>query len=277
MLGYYGDKDAPTFPPSLNLLINGRASGTMSVVKNTGIAELNATQTEALLLALSKAANVQFISGKNLRKLSGEGAAAVLLKMDEVQGRLGTATALIKKGNASDDGVLAALLLPMVQMGPINSSKPIDKALAAAVRPLLPRGKEDICYELKEREADLSASEQLQLWRINTTKVLVSARCWSGAYNFGHGFWLINDKQPYQPQLITESGKGYSDGYSNGIIGASHKDRGLGDCWSSDEWVWNGIGFTHSSASTTGMCKLVAPGGAWNLPTIVSNVIPAAK
>lgn len=271
MLGYYGENETPPMPASLDVLVNGRSLGRVAVAKNSSIAELNATQTAAVLLALPKVADVQFVSGKNRWKLSGDGAAAVLLKMDEAQGRLGTATALVKKGHASDDGVLAPLPVPVVRMGGMDASKPVDKRLAAAIRPLLASGRdrEDGCTDLAKTED----AEPLQIWRLNATRLLVSARCWSAAYNFGHGYWLVNDKPPYQPQLMTDSG---SD-YSHGIISASHKGRGLGDCWSSNEWVWNGIDFTHSSESTTGMCKLVAPGGAWSLPTVVTHVIPAAQ
>ena len=269
MLGYYGDNETPPMPASLDVLVNGRSLGTMAVVKNSGIAELNATQTAAVLLALPKVADVQFVAGKNRWKLSGDGATAVLLKMDEVQGRVGTATALVKKGNASDDGVLSSLPVPIVRMGVMDASKPVDKRLAATIKPLLNPAKDSDCADL----AKTDDAKPLQIWRVNAAKLMVSARCWSAAYNFGYGYWLVNDKPPYQPQLITDSG---SD-YSNGIISANHKGRGLGDCWSSNEWVWNGIDFTHSSESTTGMCKLVAPGGAWSLPTVVSHVIPVAK
>ena len=269
MLGYYGENEMPPMPASLDVLVNGRSLGRAVVEKNSGVAELNAAQTAAVLLALPKVADVQFASGKSRWKLSGDGATAVLLKMDEAQGRLGTATALVKKGHASDDGVLPVLPVPVVRMGAIDTSKPVDKRLSAVIKPLLSSSKDIDCIDLAKTED----TEPLQIWRVNAAKLLVSARCWSGAYNFGHGYWLVNDKPPYQPQLITDSG---SD-YSHGIISASHKGRGLGDCWSSNEWVWNGIDFTHSSASTTGMCKLVAPGGAWSLPTVVSNVIPAAK
>lgn len=47
--------------------------------------------------------------------------------------------------------------------------------------------------------------------------------------------------------------------------------RDIGDCWSADQWTWDGRSFIHTSSSTTGMCKLVAAGGAWTLPTIVTS------
>ncbi|STW09638.1 Protein of uncharacterised function (DUF1176) [Klebsiella grimontii] len=41
--------------------------------------------------------------------LSGEGAYAVLLKMDDVQGRIGTPGALTKKGDRPENSVRAAI------------------------------------------------------------------------------------------------------------------------------------------------------------------------
>ena len=270
MLGNYGQTQ-PT-PADLTVRVNGRSLGVVTIAKNTGIGELNALQTAAVLVALPKIADVQFVSGQHRWQLSDDGAAAVLLKMDEAQGRLGTATALVKKGNASDSGVLPPLPVPWVQSGGIDTSKPIDALLAAAIKPLLTTGNSD-CSELKDArsQAQTPPPELLQVWRLNATQLLVSALCWRAAYNAGHGYWLVNDKPPYQQHLITDSGSHYS----HGVISASHKGRGLGDCWGHDEWVWNGVGFVHSSASTTGMCKLVAPGGAWKLPILVSRVLAA--
>jgi len=107
--------------------------------------------------------------------------------------------------------------------------------------------------------------------RLNARKLLVSSLCWRGAYNAGDSYWVINDTPPYQPHQVTDSGSEHK----NGIITANQKGRGLGDCWSSEEWVWNGTQFVHTQSSTTGMCRLIAPGGAWQLPTLVTDVRPA--
>jgi|JI6StandDraft_1071083.scaffolds.fasta_scaffold1050894_2 hypothetical protein len=48
--------------------------------------------------------------------------------------------------------------------------------------------------------------------------------------------------------------------------------RGLGDCWSSSEWTWDAKQFLQTASSSTAMCKLLAPGGAWSLPTFVTDV-----
>lgn len=36
-----------------------------------------------------------------------------------------------------------------------------------------------------------------------------------------------------------------------------------------EEWKWDGKGFVLAHATSTGMCRLIEPGGAWDLPTRV--------
>ncbi|RYZ84386.1 MAG: DUF1176 domain-containing protein, partial [Moraxellaceae bacterium] len=89
----------------------------------------------------------------------------------------------------------------------------------------------------------------------------------------GYGYWLINAQKPYQPQRITAAASDYADG----IISADQKGRGLGDCWAHQAWTWNGQQFIHSAESTTGMCRMIELGGAWELPTRVTLVKKSAQ
>jgi hypothetical protein len=118
---------------------------------------------------------------------------------------------------------------------------------------------------LTEPEED--AVVELALNRLSDEKFLISVPCWSGAYNFGTGYWVVNERPPFNPVLVTDSGSGYRDG----SIFASQKGRGLGDCWSTDSWEWNGKQFIHTESSSTGLCRLIAAGGSWDLPTIVTQ------
>ncbi len=79
---------------------------------------------------------------------------------------------------------------------------------------------------------------------------------------------MINAAPPFAPVLVTTSG---TDADEPSVM-ASHKGRGAGDCRSHDAWTWNGAAFIHTSSATTGMCRMVAAGGAWELPRIVSEV-----
>jgi hypothetical protein len=274
MLGDYGsDGIAAKLPAKLKLSmrVNGRVVGQIVIeTKSTMAADLSTAQVNALLAALPRSSTIEWVGGGNSWQLSDKGAAAALLKMDEFQGRIGTTGALVKKGSRSEEAVLPALpglaIVPVPppkpQPGDAQFAKRYDKALRTA---LLPTVKNDAnCSKLTEPEE--GAQEDLSVYRLSASKLLVSTPCWLGAYNFGAGYWVINNAPPFNPVLVTDSGSDYSDG----SISASHKGRGLGDCWSTDTWTWDGKDFVHTESSTTGMCKLIADGGAWSLPTIVT-------
>lgn len=273
MIGRYDENEALKKLPSvftLSMRINNRVVGQIVIRQDSLAANLSAKQVDALLAALPGNNHIEWVAGEHSWHLSDKGAAAVLLKMDEFQGRIDTQGALFKKGPRHENAVLPPLPEPVVFAAPLvkplagddrfatENSEAIRKTLRATV-------KNDDCSALME---DQAGEAKLFITRLTDTKMLVSTECWSAAYNSGHGYWAINDSPPYDPVLVTTSGSEHSDG----TIHASHKGRGLGDCWSSNAWTWNGRQFIHTASSSTGMCKLLAPGGAWSLPTIITKV-----
>jgi hypothetical protein len=70
------------------------------------LGELNPAQTKALLAALTRKSSIEFVRKGSTWALSDTGAAAVLLKMDEFQGRLGTPGALIRPGTQPESKAL---------------------------------------------------------------------------------------------------------------------------------------------------------------------------
>jgi hypothetical protein len=275
MIGDYGQDDSAAKLPAqlkLTMRINGRALGQIVIhTKKSMTADLTGAQVSALLAALPHASNIEWVAGEDRWALSDKGAAAVLLKMDEVQGRIGTTGAWVKKGPRGEEGVLPPLPMPVVSVAPIAKPQAGDaqltkkhgKALRAALIATVKNS--DNCTKVSEPEA--GAQGGLAVHRLSDSKLLVSSPCWNAAYNEGYGYWVINNTPPFQPVLVTESGSDYSDGN----ISSSQKGRGLGDCWSSDSWTWDGKDFIHTSSSTTGMCRLLAPGGGWDLPTLVTQ------
>jgi hypothetical protein len=257
-------------PPSfkLTLRIDGRNAGTVSAGRKS--AALPHRTVAALLGALPGTARIAWSAGPHSWQLSSQGAAAVLLKMDEFQGRIGTRGALLKPGAGSEAGVLQPDPVPVVHAARWAPPSPADARLATeqaeplrlALRATL--GEQDYC-------PDLDDGDGLALRRLDAQRLLASSRCWSGPYNVGHGYWVINAAPPFQAQLVTTSGTDAEEPF----ITASHKGRGMGDCRSSDIWTWNGAAFIHTSSATTGMCRMAAAGGAWELPRIVSDVRPA--
>lgn len=271
MLGSYdGDAVAPT--SDLLLRIGDKDLGKVALAKGEVQGDLSPVQVEALLAALRRDSAIVFVAGAQRWTLSDQGASAVLLKMDEFQGRLGTTGALVRKGDSDESKVLPAVPAPVLVVPAQPATTPADLALAADAalrKAVLAKVKKDDCSPPSgEGEGDDEEDGQLTVERLSANKLLVSLRCWLAAYNEGMGYWVVDDKPPYAATLVTTMG---SD-YSNGQISASQKGRGLGDCWSTNSWSWDGKAFVHTAAATTGQCKLVAAGGAWELPTIVTTV-----
>lgn len=266
MLGQY---DEAVGPVELSLLINGRDLGPVEGASGDGSVALSSAHVASLLRAVTGEADIAFVADDGRRwQLSDKGATAVLLKMDEFHGRLHTPGALVRRGTRSEDDVLPPLPAPAIRLAAVAPTRPGDERLLSnpdlrnALQENLPDDEE--CRGLEPEEWDESA----EIERLDDDTMLVSVRCWMGAYNVGRGFWVVDAVAPYRPRLVTTA----AEYHEAGIIGASQKGRGLGDCWWQASWAWDGAAFVKASESTSGMCRLVAAGGAWTMPTLVSDL-----
>ena len=253
---------------SFALWIDGKAYGERMIAKDMLEAELTAAQVAALLKALARDTRIEFRAGKVVWALSDQGAAAVLLKMDEVQGRIGTVGAAYRKGKQTEAKVLPSLPAPVVKAAALAPAKPGDARFIAmygdAMRKTLRSVTDkDACQDLHQTGEE---QEALEIVRLTKTKLLVSTRCWLAAYNAGSGYWIVNDTPPYRPELVTSD----ATDFDNGTLMSAHKGRGIGDCWYSEQWTWDGTGFEQTAVSSSGLCKGFA-GGAWQLPTLVTE------
>lgn len=93
--------------------------------------------------------------------------------------------------------------------------------------------------------------------------MLVSTACWMGAYNTGEGYWITNRRVLYSPRVVTHE----TNEYDERVLTAFQKGYGIADRIAYKSWL--------TSISTTGMCRPFAPGGAWDVPTLLSDVHPA--
>lgn len=230
---------------------------------------LTSTQTSALLAALRDKDSVVFSHHERRITLSTQGAKAVLLKMDDIQGRIGTPGALIRKGIRDESQVLPPLPVPVIF--PATPSKEDWQALSlsdnATLRPTLiaSLGDDRYCDYLMEsrREADYP----LLATKLDNRHLLVRILCWRGAYSEGYGYWVIDPALKTVPRLVTDSGTHYSEGK----ITLSHQGRDTGNCQTNAQWVWDGNVFQQGNASVKGMCHGV-PGGLWTLQSHVAQV-----
>jgi len=255
---------------SLAMQINGQNLGTVAIPGDTLTATLSKAQTAALLAALTRTSEISWTQAGKEWKLSDQGAASVLLKMDEFQGRLGTPSALIRKGNRDEAAVLPELPKPEITIPfkehdnqpPAQLSKAQTAALLAELKKAV---KVDECDMLFEKG---DAAPVLQVYRLSADKFLTSTACWRAAYNEADGYWVINDHAPFKPVAVTLS----ASAFTHGRISNFQKGRGIADCISEEEWAWDGAQFRQSLVMTTGQCKEIQPGGAWNLPTLTTTL-----
>jgi invasion protein IalB len=271
MLGQY---DEVTLPKQLSLQINDAKLGALKYAAAEGTAELSPAQVTALLASLTRSSRIVLVGNDGKRwTVSDRGASAVLLKMDEYQGRLGTPGALVRKGKNPESTVLPALPVPVVKLVKAVATRPADEALAtsAALRAALAAATSaDDCEALHPGDSMIAneGPQEITVQRLSASKLLVSQACWRAAYNTGDGYWVVNDRAPYQPTLVTTSA--VAD--DTVTIEEGHKGRGLGDCWYTASWAWNGTAFVRTAVSSSGLCRLVSAGGPWDLPTLVTKV-----
>ncbi|MCG3843083.1 DUF1176 domain-containing protein [Psychrobacter sp. Ps1] len=274
------------------LWLNNKNYGVLQANKEDSLLyDLSAKQMQTLLDHARVATKIEIRVGDNHWQISDKGMSAVLLKLDDEQGRVGMPIALVSKNNPNRQRPKAALPKPIIQKAFAYSAKDnktltpsklayfqknIDKWVDINAEQLI--GSKDAMgdcelinpkTETYQRMSEYgSAMLDWDFIPVDDRYTLAAHSCWLGAYNSSNGYWLIDNTKPSKPMLITTAGNDYFDGE----ISATHKDRGIGDCWSRTAWTWNGETFAKSEESSTGMCRGFA-GGAWDLPTYVSQVI----
>jgi hypothetical protein len=262
------DDERHPIPAQLAMAVARRAAGIVRIDTESNTGTLSEAQVQALLPALLKGDPVAWTANGTTWTISTAGANAVLLKMDEFQGRLDTPGALVRKGSKPEGNVLPAVAPPDITPGPVlHDQRPValtaaqQRDLIAALRNTAVDGS---CELLDAKPDEVG---QLEVQRLTKDKLLVSHPCWRAAYNTGDGYWVANAQPPYAPVLVTTSATSYDDG----VISSMQKGRGIADCLGTASWTWDGRSFVQTAAATTGMCRRF-PGGAWDLPSLVTRI-----
>ncbi|MFJ5408219.1 DUF1176 domain-containing protein [Pectobacterium punjabense] len=255
---------------TLTLTIDGVDKGLLTPIKDN-LWQLNEKQIPSVLQALKGSGKVAFRHNGAVSELSGAGAYAVLLKIDEKQGRIGTTDAITKKGNKIS--ALSAVSAPVIHAAVTKQepSRNLTDVEQSAIQKKLLNTLDSDCDKLLPQ--DDQKAEPIELIPLNDSMSLLSTLCWRAAYNEGYAYWVIDNAMQTQPQLVTTD----STNYENGEITSAHKGRGLADCMSYESWIWDGKTFQQSSVSTTGSCRMIQLGGTWNLPSWTATVIKAEK
>jgi hypothetical protein len=210
-----------------------------------GETRVAAADVAAVIAALRSAARLQLLGagGKPLGTVSLKGASAALLYMDEQQRRIGTPTALVRRG----DGPSAAALppLPVVAAPPVSRAGPL--ALSSAwIRAL--RKKHGCTLD------EVGGPEEAEASTLTASETLLLLACGSGAYNVSFVPFVVRrggraEIAPFdhRPGWWAEEGKpilvNASWDKERGLLTSFSKGRGLGDCGTDSEYAWDGRAF----------------------------------
>jgi hypothetical protein len=228
-------------------------------------AHLTGPDAAAVIGALlpAKGVTVEILDGaKSLSSspVSLAGSSASLRYMDAEQGRAGGVTALVASGTAAASAVPAAPAAPVVTADAMSELSPPPKR-----RPVgIPAANADDC-PIDPQEMAVTLPGGRTLW-----DVCVSA----GAYNFTYDFWIAGTGKP-QPARFEVPGAGAvmsmgeEDDYAaltnpglsddGMVLSAFSKGRGIGDCGSLAEWVFDGERFRALTYAAMDTCMGVPP------------------
>ena len=197
--------------------------------------------------------------GDSLGRVSLAGAAAALLYMDERQRRIGTVTALVRRGPQPASAMPLPPALPQVRIAPAPTDRPlvIDVARVSQLRRQLD------CEEYDVGEADAFETEQ-----IATGRTLILIPCGAGAYNFSSVPVIAQRRSGRVELTVAPFDSQWGIGVEGRpiLVNASwdpetrrlseyNKGRGLGDCGTRAEYAWDGERFRLVHQEEMGECR----------------------
>jgi hypothetical protein len=192
-------------------------------------------------------------------EISLSGLAAALLWIDDRQKRVGTVTALIAKGG-KPASVIVAPPVPVVTAAKPSSSTP-QKPPAAA----LAKAQKECDSTKKFTDADDATP-------LGAGKVMYWFHCeeMSGAYNANFALLLFEPGKPVTtvtlkaPRTLSLTDGGTVPSINPSFDAATQtlstfdKGRGVGDCGTLSEWVWDGTVFELLTYKTMPSCNGIA-------------------
>lgn len=232
-------------------------------------ATLTGRTAAALIAALRSGKSLSFSAGgEEVGAISLAGSAAILLWVDDQQGRVDTATALARPGAKPASAVPPATPAPLIVAAPpVKQSGVPDHA---------PKG---MTKSIADCDAEADTPDEV-VARLAPGVMLWGPQCTSGAYNAVNVFFIGDEhakglkriKFPEAPG----SGQASDDELFNPsfdaktrVLSMFSKARGVGDCGEAAGWVWDGRAFQLTSETVMPSCRGV-PSDDWP-PLFVSR------
>ena len=257
--------DADSRPGPLNVQV-----GALTLAGIKSKLAIQGAQVARLLPAMLDAATAEISDAHNHWTLSLAGLKAALLKMDDLQGRIGTAGALISKGSRAESTVPPPMPVPVLHAAALPVPRDTDDALLA---PILKAVRERKCWDeiADSDDADDLDGErpaETSVDRVSATQVLVMRECVRYTIQSSYEIWIAQDKPPYSPQRVElppavggEDSGLTSLEFSRGVLTSAARAN-WNDCGNSQSWLWTSKGFMLLEASARPMCRMVREGAA---------------
>ncbi len=208
------------------------------------------------------------LTSRGVSHVSLRGLAAVLLVMDEAQGRIGSVGALVRPGSASPGAVPPPAQAPLVRVAPAAPPLARAKAFAASIRRLHAK-------VLAEHECDRDPGGDDAAYPLTATDAIVVIGCGRFAYQTSVlVFRAPRDRSaaatllrlphpPVAPPTDNESAGEYVEGRydpATQTFSEMAKGRGTADCGRATEWTFDGKLFHLSVFRWQNRCGGVLPG-----------------
>jgi hypothetical protein len=236
-----------------DIVIDGRAMHVRLTARGDSF-EIARPDSMRLATALAHADKVEIVdsTGKQIVPLSAQGAAAALLYMDDRQHRIGTVTAIVRKGDAPASSMPAPPAIPVV-LTAVPSNRPPTKLSDAEIRKI--RG-EDACD-------DPAREEEPEYIRLDaaSTLALVPEVCASGAYNYFFVPMIVGNDGKARDARFDDAGAEEGGTFNTSwdartrTLETGMKGRGLGDCGGWSSYAWDGERFRLIQLNVMSECR----------------------
>jgi hypothetical protein len=245
------------------LELDGRPIAGVGPLRATGgdggaRARLSGPAALALIEALRNGKMLAILSnGKPVATVSLAGSAAVLLWVDDQQGRVGTVTALARPGPKPASSVPPAPPTPLIVAAPAVSQAGLPKVAPKSLT------KGVVGCDAIDSPDDIVA-------RLAPGVVLWGPECEAGPYNEVSIFFLGDEHGGHPKQITFAEAPGGDQASDDEPMNASFdpktrtlsafaKARGIGDCGETTSWVWDGKSFRLLSEFDMPACRGASP------------------
>jgi hypothetical protein len=247
------------------MIVDGQLVDTGPIVQGDYPIEIVGEDAKKVASAIIKGKRlvVQGPAGENITRISLAGSSAALRYIDQKQKRAGTSTALVARGKQTFQPTVTDA--PTIVVDQWETAKLIPETSALVALAEDSRCKEDRYGLIEDQAFPLGR-------RGDVYRALVLISCGSGAYNFSSAPYIgeyrkdSSDGWSFTPAKFDRQPSWGGDGNQPLLVNASWdeqdqtlssygKGRGLGDCGSAENYVWDGEAFRLIDASAMNECR----------------------